>query len=558
MYIGGRILLLLLPSMIPDIKAVTPLNPCDPMRMNVSVESILSGEIKASMLKYHIHSSWFVEPLRYVNCSRRGLVTLPGTIPQNVEYLDLSSNIINQVYEKELKKFVDLKVLWLQSNCIGDVSETQFYCKTTGSYERNAFQSLINLKLLDLGGNAFNYMPIDLPSSLEYLDISRSGVKKITKMDLGRLKNLFVFIADNMCFYQNCKSIFSIDSNAFEGLSIKLMKISENTNVLHNLEYLNLSAIICINAAQIQFVSIQPHNMQNLTSVERLDLYLQNPNQNRRLKVYNNSFDALLYFEHLDLSCNMIEYLPNDIFGYNFQLTYLDVSGNCLLYTIADPTYVPIETQFLYLGYNECNLHNTLNNSKIRRTISFGPAFSRMKNLTELSFAKPKRLGIADLRPAQMGIHIVNNDSFFHLLLIRNLSSIALGGKYVHQVDMRILSCMTALTYIDLSRNIIDNISVSNAPCLTGLSKSTRQRQFSECTTEVKLILSYNMLDHARFNYFIHPTVTMIDLSFNHISTIHDKAFKNMPCVKFIDLRNNPIVFIHVKSFLNAINLKTL
>ena len=97
------------------------------MRMNVSVKSILTGEIKALILQYHIHSSWFVEPLRYVNCSRRGLVTLPGTIPRNVEFLDLSSNIINQVVEKKLKKFVDLKVLWLHSNGIeNDMSETQF------------------------------------------------------------------------------------------------------------------------------------------------------------------------------------------------------------------------------------------------------------------------------------------------------------------------------------------------------------------------------------------------------------------------------------------------
>ena len=170
---------------ICSVEGVTSTNPCDPVRYNVILKSLLSsGEVQDTMVKYHVTPSWFVDPFTLVDCRRRGLPTVPQAIPDNVQILDLSSNVINQVLNKDMKRFQNLQALWLYSNCIGESSVVYFYCTQIGAYGRNAFRSLINLKLLDIGGNAFDYRPSDLPPSLEYFDITRTGLKQIIKKDI--------------------------------------------------------------------------------------------------------------------------------------------------------------------------------------------------------------------------------------------------------------------------------------------------------------------------------------------------------------------------------------
>ena len=545
------------------VDGVTPNNPCDPPRRNVSVNEVIISNMLEMMVEFKIAPPWFHQPMTYVNCSRRGLKRIPSTIQSDVQILDLSSNVLSHARKEDFVKFTSLQVLWLYSNCIGDLQDKHFYCSAdnAGTYEKDAFSTLSKLKLLDIGGNAFKTLPINLPANLEYLDVSRTGIMKIEQRELIYMKNLSMFDATNLCFLERCKNQLEIDNNTFENLPIKILHLSENRGIFHLLNYLTSHSLIYISFSQTFGSVLGPEHINNVTTVKRLDVHLLNPNTRIRLKLLNNTFDKLLALEHLDLSSNMINTLPQNIFVHNHNLTYLDLSGNCLFPTVLDPTYVPDQIRYLYLGYNYCLPDNTNNDIKNKQSTNidepyhaFGSSFSKMKNLTLLSYEKPSNLGTVSENSAQISFHELSNDTMFNLLLLRRMSKLIIRDSNIRVVDLSVVTCISNLSYLDLHNNIIGNITVSQQSCNLQLKTGN-----ANCSSEIKLLFSNNKLGVTLTKYdLVHPTASWIDLKFNLISSVHDEAFKNMKCLRHIDLQNNPLTFIHLKSFRSLQYLKTI
>jgi len=458
------------------VDSITPVNPCDPMQSNISVSNVLKSSMFETMMEFDIVPMWFYQPMNYINCSRRGLEKIPNKIHSVVQILDLSSNVLSQIRKEDFKRFGNLEVLWLYSNCIGDLPEKHFYCTAAaaGVYENNVFSSLTKLKVLNIGGNSFERLPTDIPVSLEFLDVSRTGIKKIIANDLCYLTNLLMFDATNLCFTGKCEVPLNIDNHTFENLPIKILQLGENWNIFHLLSFFSLSSLIYINFAQMYGTILGPDNLNDVTSIKGLDMHLLNPNAKTKLKVLNNTFDKLLVLEHLDLSSNMIEILPNNIFLHNLHLTYLDLSGNCLFLTVIDPAYVPEQMQYLYLGFNYCRPdpnkeNNRRNHSRIIRSAyhAFGPSFLKMKNLTVLSYAKPGKLGTATQISTQISFQDLTRDTLYNLRQMQQLSKLIIRDSFIQNIDLSIISCFSTLSYLDLYDNIIGNITVSNQPCFT-------------------------------------------------------------------------------------------
>ena len=80
------------------------------------------------------------------------------------------------------------------------------------------------------------------------------------------------------------------------------------------------------------------------------------------VNVENGSFDKLIRLQTLDLSSNLIEHLPSNIFQHNTKLDRLDLSGNCLGKIVLNPTFVPRQISNLFLGHNRCFIQLTKNN----------------------------------------------------------------------------------------------------------------------------------------------------------------------------------------------------
>ena len=553
----GQVFFVLFCKKFASVEGVTPTNPCDPIQYNVTVNSLLgSGEVKDMMVKYHINPSWFVDPLTFVDCRRRGLTTIPHAIPHNVQILDLSSNVINQVLNKDMKRFQDLQALWLYSNCVGKSSVAHFYCTKIGAYDRNAFSSLINLKLLDIGGNAFDYMPSDLPPSLEYLEITRTGLKQIMKKDVNYLKNLTVFVARNMCFFGNCSStIFSIEKGAFENTSLNILVLSDNILSMTMLSQLRLDDIVYVNIEQTHIARLAANNFDSLSAVESLIMHLLNPgNEHAHVIVENGTFDKLPNLEHLDLSCNLIEFLPNDIFQYNDKLSYLDLSGNCLFQYTLDPVLVPQSNiTHLYMGYNHCRVLSSKTNMTFTPH-NLGPSFQNMTNLEHLDYGKPQRMGDQPIFSQACSFYLINNESLNAIQNLPYLSEFVMSGGFVTEVDLSVLTELSHLTLIDLSSNKISNVS-SITPKQT--SKSKHSDSF-RCMEKIKLVLSNNLLTKLKNSDLIHPRATHLNLSYNLLSSTSDNLFKNMPCLESIDLQHNPLQFIHERTFYDLENLEAV
>ena len=129
-----------------------------------------------------------------------------------------------------------------------------------------------------------------------------------------------------------------------------------------------------------------------------------------------------------------------------------------------------------------------------------------------------------------------------------------MSGGFVTEVDLTVFTELSHLTLIDLSSN-----KISNASSIT--PKQTSKLKFLgsfSCLTQIKLVLSYNLLFQLKSSDLIHPRATHLDLSYNLLSSIPDNLFKNMPCLESIDLQHNLLQFIHERTFYDLENLEAV
>ena len=533
--------------------AVTYLNPCDRMKSNVTVLQ-LYHEMQ-TIWDLNITRSWLADPMRFVDCSKRGLTRVPRTIPVNVQVLDLSLNSIHELHSRDLQRLPQLQVLWLCLNCLG-FSSTKHFCKKPGSFDRTVFSFLSNLKALNIAGNSLMSFPENLPSSLEYLDISETAITNISRNEISSLKNLAAFIAQAMCSYKDCDYDFKIENDCFKTLPVKLLNLAGNNGIFKLFSQMFLDEILYVNLARTSTLILGADAFDGVISVRMLDLYVQKLNVNFKLVLEKGVFDNLTYLEHLDLSCNFIHYLPAEVFRHNHHLTYLDLSGNCLKHLVMNPTFIASkQITHLFLGYNRCyfsrNQGTTKSKNFIDKPKSLGPFFLTLTKLKVLSFGPPKKLNSRIFSGPNI-IPILNNESISVLQTLQSLQSFLFDNTYVTALDLTAVSCIKSLRYIDLTKNEISNLSSSGMGS-TGVAEITmsgdNDKLELECSLEYHLILSYNRINRLKSILLAYSNLSKLDLSFNLISSIPDKLFKHMPCLREIDFRNNPILFFHQKSF---------
>ena len=538
-------------------EAVTPSNPCDPS-ITVAAYLVFPPVIKNIVTELAVLPSWYNKPLRFINCTRRGLNRIPETIPSNVQFLDLSSNIIGHITKTDFDKFKDLQILRLQSNCIGDLSYNQVFCSGTGirgAYDKNTFSSLAGLKFLDLQSNAFASFPRNLPPTLEYLDVSRSGIRCITKDDVNYLRNLLVLLARNTCYYCKPEGYLIIDQDAFADLPLQVVAIHENKINTSMLSKKNVNKLVFINLSVSFIITLKPSTLENLLSIKTLFLTLLNPNMKHvHVNVSHGAFDALTNLHYLDLSCNLIEYLPHNIFQYNTRLKALNLGGNCLAEVTLNPTFVPLNVELLFLGYNQCS--KNFNHSFVAK---LGPVFRNLSKLKILSFRRPKRDHTALFYSQPIAFPLINNETFHAIQNLSNLKAIFMSDGTAQKVDLTTIRKLPLLNEIDLHNNRITNITSSSAMLLKSLINNSAHPQ--NCLLlrfKYKILLSNNFLQNLEKSQLVHHKVIELDLSANLILRTSRNLFQYMPCLETISLKNNPLQFLHAYTFKTNKRLKYL
>ena len=543
---------------IGTIHCVTPNNPCDPMQHNVTTVSIAKNPQTKNMVSYGMNASWLVKPLRFIDCSRRGLTAIPKSLSIDVQILDFSSNAINEIKKDSFELYVSLQVLILYSNCIGDSPHQHMYCHYDGVFEQDAFSSLTNLKALDLGGNAFTSVPKNLPTSLEYLVLSRTGINQIVKDDFKSLQNLSVLVADNICFNRFCLTPFHIANDTFENSHIKFFVLQENSKVIDAVSRTNAN-VIYLSLSRNKIKNLQPRYFEKFSSLRRLELNFQFPSKDVpvHVTVHNGAFDRLINLEYLDLSSNLITNLSKKVFQYNQNLKYLDLSGNCLQSSALDPTFIPtINIQELYLGDSQCKMHKTKAVNHLYTPPVLGSSFSKMKNLTLLSFGSLRQIQNA-VHVWAIRFYIINSSTVYVLRDLKNLQKVVFDRNVVQSLDMVVFFQLKSLTHFDLQANFIANITLTEQMQRVP-SKLRWKSQNSLCSQHFALLLSNNMIDKLQSNWLVNSKITYLGLEFNLIQSIKGSVSKNLPCLTDLNLQNNPLKFIHKNAFKNAPRLKNL
>ena len=553
-------LLCLLILVIKTVDCVTPHNPCDPVR-HVILHDVTNSVDQKNMVKYGIKPFWLMEPLRYIDCSRRGLTKIPQTLSTDVQILDLRVNAINEIKKDSFELYVSLQVLILYSNCIGDALARHLYCHHKSVFEQDAFSSLVNLKALDLGGNSFTSVPQNLPTSLEYLVLSRTGISQITKTDLSSFQNLSVFIADKVCFYNSCSTPFHMANDTFENLVMKFLILQENSGVVDavsmiktNITFLNLSAT--------KIKKLQPRYFENFSALRRLELQFQFPNEQIHITVQKGTFDRLTNLEYLNLAGNLIPYLPKNLLQNNKNLKDIDLSGNCLQESVLDPVFIPAnQIEQLYLGYNRCKKNTKYDVGDQNAPKILGASFSKMKNLKLLSFGKPSPIDqyIVDALP--VNFRVVNNETVYVLKDLQNLEKFMILENQVDSLDMMIFSELKFLKYFHLlasdTKNITNTATAQHIP--KKLPWKYQNHSISRyCSRQFSLVLSNNLIESLQSSWLVSSKIVYLGLESNLLQAIGNRTFKNLFCLESLNLRNNPLKFIHPNAFVDVPRLKYL
>ncbi|XP_028809676.1 extracellular matrix protein 2 [Denticeps clupeoides] len=122
---------------------------------------------------------------RVVQCSDKGVDSIPYGIPYNALYVLLMNNHIEGIQMDLLAEYVSMELLVLSNNRLTD-----------GSIE-GSFEGIQNLKRLYLDRNLLQSVPADLPASLEELHLDGNNMSVVSDSVWSRCPGLLILSLNN-------------------------------------------------------------------------------------------------------------------------------------------------------------------------------------------------------------------------------------------------------------------------------------------------------------------------------------------------------------------------
>ncbi|XP_070781480.1 toll-like receptor 5 [Enoplosus armatus] len=264
----------------------------------------------------------------------------------HLRMLNLSSNLLGEIYSHTFTNLTDLRVLDLSYNHIGALGY-------------KAFTGLPKLRALYLTGNSLRDLgfPMSLPN-LDFLLLGDNKLKSLSSIvDLG-MNSIHVDVSDNRL--TNLEDIYVILSHFnrlqnffYGGNFIKWCTLSPNVEVPHN----NSLQVLDLHDSSLQIIWEQGRCLDLFDHLE--DLLGLNLSFNSLATLPQGILNGLSSIIEIDLSSNDLTYLEPDVFPVS--LKRLDLSKNFL----ASPNPRTFQSLgFLSMAANrfhcDCNLENFL------------------------------------------------------------------------------------------------------------------------------------------------------------------------------------------------------
>ncbi|KAK3099576.1 hypothetical protein FSP39_006423 [Pinctada imbricata] len=298
-----------------------------------------------------------------VDCSGGNLTEVPSDVPTDVQLLDLSNNLIQNITSVIEYNLTEIVTLDLSNNDLQ-------------SLQQRMFRNLRNLQSLDLSFNSIKTSDDDVFENLNllsHLDLSWNNLTQIGADFLDGVSDLQVLNLSNNPIHEIHQDIFT-DVSALRSLDLA------NTSywILDDRIFGNLENLTDLNLQHNYITNISSFrsSFQDAISLRSLQLAFNNI---ENLTAY--SFDHWSSLEELDLSHNWISSLEEHTFEGLQKLKTLKLDNNLLVY-ITLPVFSPLVSL------------RRLSLSEMAEMMYLGKqSFHGLKNLTYLNLSSNEKLG---------------------------------------------------------------------------------------------------------------------------------------------------------------------
>ncbi|XP_043563598.1 toll-like receptor 9 [Chiloscyllium plagiosum] len=517
---------------------------------------------------------------RLINCSHRGLISIPIIRSENATTLLLNFNSLQEIKKESFSGVPNLEILDLSYNCCpGKLRSPGEKCKLT--IEPTAFLHLRKLKKIDLTGNSLTRIP-PLPANLIDLRLILNNIINLQFSNVSNLVNLEVLNISKNCYYQNpCNTSMTIAENTFKRmhrLHILEMDFNNMKAVPRGLPRSLTRLSLCENKIQ----RISAEDFKGLVDLEQLLLawncqrcdHASQPcfpcKGNKPIELSPGAFHPLRKLKQLVLRGNSLRKLDAQLFHSLGGLTELDLSDNFLAYEIQNATF------FANLHMlQDLNLMYNYEPYKTFDRLVLPPSFVNLTSLRKFQID-----GYFFSKLDQRGIH--------SLLRLPNLKSVNFRMNFIKTVDLKLFENITTLKYIGLSENKVSfsrrtskwygdennrieedstsyqerQISERRSEGENNEHANTKDRfSFQRCSSYAKTfdLSSNNIADIKAEDFEGLEDVECLLLSSNYLTqTLNGSQFNKLKKLKHLDITHNRIDFYHGKAFSEIPLLETL
>ncbi|XP_008122301.3 leucine-rich repeat and immunoglobulin-like domain-containing nogo receptor-interacting protein 4 [Anolis carolinensis] len=317
-----------------------------------------------------------------VFCNSRNLTTVPGRIPPDSEFLDLSRNSLHTLREGMFSLLWVLKELDLSYNMISNIEERTFIClqnlmtlRLKGNrldmvpegvftglpnlsvldisenrilvFLDHSFRDLSNLRKLETGDNHLVFISSQAFSglwSLQQLTLEKCNITSVPTEALShlrqlvelRLKVLNVTIIPNHAFQtlhhlkdleiHRWPFLTSLQSESLSGLNITSLSITKCN--LHDVPYKAIKHLAHLHFLDLSYNPISVIRGKRLVDLSRLQEFHLTGGQLATIQAH--AFQGLVHFRLLNVSSNDLQTLEEKVFHSVGNLEVLRLDRNPL------------------------------------------------------------------------------------------------------------------------------------------------------------------------------------------------------------------------------------
>ncbi|XP_019506734.1 PREDICTED: toll-like receptor 7 isoform X1 [Hipposideros armiger] len=543
------------------------------------------------------------------------LLEIPLGLPSSLRLLSLEANNIFSIKKENLTELDNIEKLYLGQNC--------YYrnpCNVSFFIEKDAFQNLLNLKLLSLKDNNITAVPTVLPPTLTELYLYNNIIANIYEHDFSNLSQLQILDLSGNCprCYNvpfpctPCKnnSALQIHLNAFDALTelqvlrlhsnslqsvpqrwfrnitkLKELDLSQNylakeigdakfLHLLHNLVQLDLSFNY-----ELQVYHAFMNLSSAFSSLKNLKVLRIKGYVFKELQFYNLSpLHNLSNLEVLDLGTNFIKIANLSIFKQFKTLKVIDLSMNKI-----SPSGDSSEAGFCSNTRTSVVAHGTqvLESLHYFRYDEYARScrYKNKETPSVLHFNEECYVYGQTLDLSRNNIFFIKSSDFHHLSFLKCLN---LSGNTIGQtLNGSEFQPLVELKYLDFSNNRLDllySTAFDELRELEVLDISSNSHYFqSEGITHMlnftknlkvlkKLMMNNNDISTSTSTTMESESLKILEFRGNHLDILwrdgdsrYFKFFKNLKNLEILDISANSLSFLPAGVFDGMPpNLKTL